>query len=254
MTMLLVEEVSKRYATADALDRVSLTAATGEFLTLIGPSGCGKSTMLACIAGLVPYDGGEIRVGGRAVTGPLAESAVVFQQASLLPWRPVGRNVEYGLELAGIDKRERRSRARQALAMVGLGGQADRLPHELSGGMQQRVNLARALAMDPELLLLDEPFGALDAITKERLQDELLRLTAREDRTTVFITHDVEEAVFLADRVLVMSAAPGRIMEAFDVPLARPRSRRELARPAIQELILRLRSMLAPQTSEVTPP
>jgi ABC-type nitrate/sulfonate/bicarbonate transport system ATPase subunit len=228
-----------------ALDRISLEAQPGSFITIIGPSGCGKSTLLACIAGLVHYDDGEIHVSAHLVHGPFPECAVVFQQASLLPWRSVLRNVEYGLELAGVGKAERRARAREALSVVGLGHHEGYLPHELSGGMQQRVNLARALATEPELLLMDEPFGALDALTKERLQDELASLSALSGRTTLFITHDVEEAVFLGDRVVVMSAAPGRIIQTLDVPLERPRSRADLASGEIQRLILELRSMLA---------
>jgi NitT/TauT family transport system ATP-binding protein len=251
--MLEVADVSKSYAPSGrgsaapfvALDRVSLAGAAGEFITVIGPSGCGKSTLLACIAGLASYEQGEIRVSGRLINGPIPECAVVFQRASLLPWRNVIRNAEYGLELAGFAKGERRARAGEALRLVGLEQHHASLPHELSGGMQQRVNLARALAMDPQLLLMDEPFGALDALTKERLQDELVELSARSGRTTVFITHDVEEAVFLGDRVVVMSAAPGRIKKTLDIPLPRPRSRDALASPEIQELVMALRSMLA---------
>jgi ABC-type nitrate/sulfonate/bicarbonate transport system ATPase subunit len=211
--MLQLDAVCKSYASrganADAtpvLAGISLTAERGEFLTIIGPSGCGKSTLLSCIAGLVAYDSGGIRVDGDLVRGPYARCAVVFQHASLLPWRSVVRNVEYGLELADVDRATRRARARQALSLVGLDEQERYLPHELSGGMQQRVNLARALAMEPELLLMDEPFGALDALTKEHLQDELVSLTTQRDQTTVFITHDVEEAVMLGDRVIVMSS------------------------------------------------
>jgi NitT/TauT family transport system ATP-binding protein len=251
--MLEVVGLRKSYATSAravsdavvALDRISLEAQPGSFITVIGPSGCGKSTLLACIAGLVPYDNGEVRVSGRPVDGPFPECAVVFQQASLLPWRSVLRNVEYGLELAGVEKAERRVRAHEALALVGLGRHEGYLPHELSGGMQQRVNLARALSMEPQLLLMDEPFGALDALTKERLQDELANLSARSGRTTLFITHDVEEAVFLGDQVVVMSAGPGRITRTLDVPLDRPRSRADLASPEIQRLCLELRAMLA---------
>lgn len=258
--MLEVTGLCKSYAPSGrakgnaviALDRVSLVAQPGSFITVIGPSGCGKSTLLACIGGLVPYDEGEIRVSGRLVDGPLPECAVVFQQSSLLPWRSVIRNVEYGLELDGVGKPERRQRAQEALSLVGLAEHTGYLPHELSGGMQQRVNLARALAMEPQLLLMDEPFGALDALTKERLQDELADLSTRSGRTTLFITHDVEEAVFLGDRVVVMSSGPGRIIQSLDVPLDRPRSRADLASPEIQRLTLELRSMLAAEPEPKT--
>jgi NitT/TauT family transport system ATP-binding protein len=246
MNMLEVRGLSKRFGDALVLDDLSLEAAAGEFLAVIGPSGCGKSTLLSCVAGLVDHDAGDVFVAGRRVTGPLAECAVVFQQSSLLPWRPVLRNVEYGLELADVGKHARRARARAAIEMVGLREFADHFPHELSGGMQQRVNLARALAMEPALLLMDEPFSALDALTRERLQDELTSLG--DGRTVVFITHDVEEAVFLADRVVVMDTAPGQLRDVVRVPLPRPRTRADLTTPAIQELILRLRSMLAPKT------
>jgi NitT/TauT family transport system ATP-binding protein len=250
--MLQLDAVCKSYGVAgghsaepvSVLDDISLQAKPGEFLTIIGPSGCGKSTLLSCIAGLVPYDSGDIIVNGERVHGPFTQCAVVFQQASLLPWRNVMRNVEYGLELAGVDKGRRRARAVEALTLVGLEQQQTYLPHELSGGMQQRVNLARALAMEPDLLLMDEPFGAVDALTKEHLQDELVTLTTRRSRTTVFITHDVEEAVFLGDRVIVMSSRPGRIKEILGVPLRRPRSRTDLAAADMQQLIMRLRAML----------
>ena len=259
--MLRLDGIGKSYGSADDPDAVSvladvsLTADTGEFLTIIGPSGCGKSTLLSCIAGLVPYDSGEILVDSQRVRGPYTQCAVVFQHASLLPWRSVQRNVEYGLELARVDRSTRRARAHDALALVGLDRHHGYLPHELSGGMQQRVNLARALAMEPELLLMDEPFGALDALTKEHLQDELVTLTTQRRQTTVFITHDVEEAVLLGDRVIVMSRRPGPIKSVLGVPLPRPRSRRDLASAEIQQLIMDLRTMLTddPQDAEQAP-
>lgn len=253
---LEVRDVSKSFTASGrtakeavtALDRISFRADAGEFLTVIGPSGCGKSTLLACIGGLIAHDGGEVTLAGRTIGGPVEECAMVFQQPSLLPWRSVIRNVEYGLELRKVKKQTRRRVAEEALTLVGLGEHGSYLPHELSGGMQQRVNLARALAMEPDLLLMDEPFGSLDALTKERLQDELLRITMASGRTTIFITHDVEEAVFLGDRILVMSSGPGRIHEVMTVPLPRQRTRQDISSPRIQQLIHRLRSMLGAST------
>lgn len=259
--LLQVQGVSKSFASRQrgasqrvmVLAGITFSADLGEFLTVIGPSGCGKSTLLACIAGLIPYDSGTLLIGGRPVDGPLPECAVVFQQASLLPWRSVIRNVEYGLELDRVNASERRRIAQEALALVGLEHVGGHLPHELSGGMQQRVNLARALAMDPQLLLMDEPFGSLDALTKQRLQDELVGLTADNRRSTVFITHDVEEAVFLGDRILVMGSEPGRILEVVQVPLSRPRLRDGMGSADIQALIRHLRSMLMPQVEQTNP-
>jgi NitT/TauT family transport system ATP-binding protein len=227
------------------LDRVDLTAARREFVTVIGPSGCGKSTLLNCIAGLTSYDSGRLAVDGREVHGPGPDRAVVFQHASLLPWRTIERNVAYGVELRReLTRSEISERVDEAIELVGLGGFASHYPHEVSGGMQQRANLARALAVDPELMLMDEPFGALDALTKERLQDELSALTARLNRTTIFITHDIGEAVFLGDVVYVMSARPGRIDARIAVPFARPRARSVTTTPEFEAIVTDLRARL----------
>ena len=208
------------------LDNISFTASRGEFITIIGPSGCGKSTLLNCIAGLASVDGGTIRLDGVEVSGPDRDRAVVFQNSSLLPWRTVVRNVAYGLELRReLNKSQIAARVKSVIELVGLRGFENHYPHEISGGMQQRANLARALAVDPKLILMDEPFGALDALTKDVLQDELASLTERTEQTIVFITHDIEEAVFLGHRVLVMSSAPGQIVADVIVPFVRPRDR-----------------------------
>ena len=208
------------------LDNISFTASRGEFITIIGPSGCGKSTLLNCIAGLTSVDGGTIRLDGVEVSGPDRDRAVVFQNSSLLPWRTVVRNVAYGLELRReLNKSQIAARVKSVIELVGLRGFENHYPHEISGGMQQRANLARALAVDPKLILMDEPFGALDALTKDVLQDELASLTGRTEQTIVFITHDIEEAVFLGHRVLVMSSAPGQIVADVIVPFVRPRDR-----------------------------
>jgi NitT/TauT family transport system ATP-binding protein len=212
----------KRYQTA-ALEGFNLDVRRGEFVAIIGPSGCGKSTVLRIIDGLLPPTSGTVTLGGRPVGGPGPDRAVVFQHANLLPWRTVEDNVRFGMECLGIKGAEQRRRAEHYLGLVGLGGFERYYPSQLSGGMQQRVGLARAFAAEPEILLLDEPFGALDAQTRLVLQDELERLLAGEERTAVLVTHDMEEAVFLADVVVVMSSRPGRIIEVVDVDLPRPR-------------------------------
>jgi NitT/TauT family transport system ATP-binding protein len=207
-----------------AIQDLDLTIQDNEFLTILGPSGCGKTTLLRCIAGLVGWESGQILIDGRPVTGPGHERAMVFQSFALLPWLSVRRNVTFGLELRGVPKREREDRAAELLQMVGLKGFEERRPNELSGGMQQRVGLARALAVRPQVLLMDEPFGALDEQTRRLLQEELLRIWEAQRTTVVFITHSMEEAVLLGDRVVLMSARPGRIEEIVEVPLPRPRS------------------------------
>jgi NitT/TauT family transport system ATP-binding protein len=205
-----------------ALDGVDLTVAAGELVTLVGPSGCGKSTVLDLVAGLAAPTSGRLTVDGRPITGPGLDRSVVFQQYTLLPWRTAAGNIELALEAkGGLSKRERAERARRYLDLVGLGEFAGRYPHELSGGMKQRVAIARSLSYEPEVLLMDEPFGALDAQTRERLQEELLGIWRRTGTTIIFITHDIDEAVFLGQRVAVMSARPGRIREIVGVDLDR---------------------------------
>jgi NitT/TauT family transport system ATP-binding protein len=207
-----------------ALDRVSLDVADREFVTVVGPSGCGKSTLLNMAAGLVEPSSGEVLVDGAPVTGPGPERGVIFQQYALFPWLTVRGNVEFGLKLTKLSAAERRSRADHAIELVGLTDFADALPKTLSGGMKQRCAIARAYAVDPEVLLMDEPFGALDALTRVQLQDQLLETWTQEQRTVMFITHDVDEAVYLARRVVVMAARPGRIHRVIDVDLPYPRS------------------------------
>jgi NitT/TauT family transport system ATP-binding protein len=207
-----------------AIDRASLDVHEGEFVSIVGPSGCGKTTLLNAVDGLLPISGGELTLNGRPITRPGQDRAMVFQQASLLPWRTVLGNVVYGLELQRrVARDEALRRAREFVRLVGLDGFEDAYPMELSGGMQQRVNLARALTTDPEMLLLDEPFAALDAQTRELMQQELLRIWEETRKTAVFITHDIKEAVYLADRVLVFTCRPGRVKQAVRVDLPRPR-------------------------------
>ncbi|MFB9894263.1 ABC transporter ATP-binding protein [Planobispora takensis] len=200
-----------------AVQDVSLDVREGEFLTLVGPSGCGKSTLLDLIAGLTSPTGGELLIDGTPIDGPGLDRGIVFQQYALFPWRTALANIEFGLEAKAVPKRERRERARHYLDLVGLDGFEHRYPHELSGGMRQRVAIARSLAFDPDVLLMDEPFAALDAQTRESLQEELLRIWEKTNKTIVFITHGIDEAVFLGQRVAVMTSRPGRIKRVLDI-------------------------------------
>ena len=215
---------SARAGDVTAIERIDLQVADGEFVSVLGPSGCGKSTFLFMVAGFEAPTGGRISVGGEPVTRPGPDRGVVFQEYALFPWLTVLDNVAYGLREQGMDRREREEIARRYVAQVGLEGFADRRPHELSGGMRQRVALARVLAIRPNILLMDEPFGALDEQTRF-LQDALLRIWERERKTVIFVTHSLEEAVFLSDRVVVMTARPGRVKEIVSIDLPRPRER-----------------------------
>jgi NitT/TauT family transport system ATP-binding protein len=208
-----------RGAQVNALTDISLDVHSGQFLVLVGPSGCGKSTLLDLVAGLTRPTSGEILLDGRPVTGPGLDRGVVFQQYALFPWRTAQSNVEFGLEGKGIPRRQRRERARHFLDLVGLASCAERYPHELSGGMKQRVAIARSLAFDPDVLLMDEPFAALDAQTRDSLQDELLRIWQQTGKTIVFITHGIDEAVYLGQQVAVMTSRPGRIKQIVDIAL-----------------------------------
>jgi ABC-type nitrate/sulfonate/bicarbonate transport system ATPase subunit len=210
-----------------AVDHVDLDIRQGEFVAIVGPSGCGKTTLLNAIDGLQKLTAGELLLNGQPIRGPGPDRAMVFQQASLLPWRTVLGNVTYGLDLRReVSSADAKRRARELIELVGLRGFEDHYPTELSGGMQQRVNLARALAVDPDLLLLDEPFAALDAQTREFMQEELLRVWSTTGKTAIFITHDIKEAIYLADRVVVFTARPGRIKECVAIDLPRPRDLR----------------------------
>jgi NitT/TauT family transport system ATP-binding protein len=206
-----------------AVDGLTITIEKSEFVSIVGPSGCGKSTFLKVVDGLCSPTGGQILLDGRAVSRPGRDRAMVFQDASLFPWFSVLGNVAYGLECQGINSKDARKRAQALIGTVGLEGFENHFPYELSGGMQQRVNLARALAVDPELLLMDEPLAALDAQTRELMQAELLRIWNTTRKTVLFITHQIDEAVYLSDRVLVMSARPGRILADVSIQIARPR-------------------------------
>jgi len=225
--MLTVENLNKKYVShgsvTSALLDINLRIEEGEFVCLLGPSGCGKSTLLKIIAGLIPATSGRITINGRPVSGPGPERAVVFQDYALFPWMTVRDNVEFGLEARRLPVAERREVSSRLLKVVGLSDFAERFPHQLSGGMKQRVSIARALAVDPSLLLMDEPFGALDAQTRHLLQDELLRIWREYRKTVVFVTHSIEEAIYLSDRIVVMTARPGRVKQIVVVSEARPR-------------------------------
>jgi ABC-type nitrate/sulfonate/bicarbonate transport system ATPase subunit len=227
----------------EALRGIDLQCGTGEFVCLLGLSGCGKSTLLQLIAGLERVTAGTIAINGRPLDGPSPETSIVFQDHGLFPWMTVERNVAFNMKARGVPARERRERAAEFIAMTGLTAFAARYPHELSGGMRQRVGIARALTTQPKGLLMDEPFGALDAQTRGNLQEELLRIWQQQRTTVVFVTHSIDEAVFLADRIAVFSARPGRIASIVPVDLPRPRDPNA---PHFVELARMLRGQLAP--------
>jgi NitT/TauT family transport system ATP-binding protein len=226
-----VDRVNKRYpvdsgrSTLTVLEGIDLTIEPGSFVSLVGPSGCGKTTLLKMMAGLVRTDEGGIAIRGRGVKGVPPNVGFVFQEPGLLPWRSVFRNVELALEASDLSRAAKKERVDRYLDMMALGKFAKYPPYQLSGGMQQRVGLARALAVEPDVMFMDEPFGSLDALTRARLQEELSRVVETTGTTTVFVTHDVDEAVFLSDRVVVLSARPGRIQKIVNVELKRPRDR-----------------------------
>ncbi|QEE62391.1 ABC transporter ATP-binding protein [Salinibacterium sp. dk2585] len=245
---LAITDVTKVYRAAKgqdvtALDNVSLDIEDGQIVALIGPSGCGKSTLLRMIAGLDTDYQGDISWQTPPKAG--RDIGYVFQEHALLPWRTIQRNVALGLETSGMDKTAINARVSELLQMVGLGDFANSYPSELSGGMRQRVSIVRALAYDPRILLMDEPFGALDAITRDRLQDDLLRIWEQTKKTIVLVTHSVEEAAYLADRVVVMSPRPGRIRAIHDVPLSRDRDQSTRELPEFAQFANMLRGQLA---------
>ncbi len=228
-----------------ALYNVSLSVRKNEFVSLLGPSGCGKTTLIRIIAGLLPPDRGEVLVKGTPATGPGRDRCMVFQHFGLLPWRTVLGNVEFGLEIEGVPRDERREVARRYLELVGLTGFENYYPHQLSGGMQQRVGIARALSKEPDILLMDEPFAAVDAQTREQLQEELLKIWAKTDTTVIFVTHSIDESVYLSDRVMVMQGRPGRIRDEVAVDLPRPRWEGDVkADPRFARLRARIREFL----------
>jgi ABC-type nitrate/sulfonate/bicarbonate transport system ATPase subunit len=227
MSFLSLKDVSKVYERRGqdvrALANVDFQAEFGEFVCVLGVSGCGKSTLMQLVAGLEPQTAGEIVIDGTAIHGPHPDTSIVFQEHGLFPWMTVQTNIEFNLKARGVGKAGRRAVALDLIRVVGLDGFEDKFPHELSGGMRQRVGIARALSTNPKLMLMDEPFGALDAQTRSIMQEELLRVWQAHKRTVIFITHSVDEAIYLADRVVVMTPRPGRIRAIIDVDLPRPR-------------------------------
>jgi NitT/TauT family transport system ATP-binding protein len=228
--MLKIINVTKTFKKTDgdrvlAVSNIDLDVQENEFVCIVGPSGCGKTTTLRLLAGLELPTKGKILVEGRPINGPSPERGIVFQEYTLFPWRTVLGNVTFGLEMMGIEKRERRLRGMHYLQLVGLEDYARAYPYELSGGMQQRVAIIRALALNPKILLMDEPFGALDARTRDFLQNELIRIWATDRKTVLFVTHSINEAIFLADRVVVMKSRPGRIHEGIEINVSRPRDK-----------------------------
>ncbi len=221
-----------------ALQRFDLDVNEGEFLSILGPSGCGKSTFLNVLLGLLMPDSGELSVNGKRITGPGPDRAMVFQEFGLLPWRTVQSNVELGLEIKRMPAEQRRPISRRLIEMVGLTSFEEHYPHELSGGMKQRVGLARALATDPEVLLMDEPFAALDAQTRDLMQVELLRIWQEARKTVLFVTHQIDEAIYLSDRVMVMTKRPGYAKKVFDIGLPRPRDYEMRVTPEFNDLKL----------------
>jgi NitT/TauT family transport system ATP-binding protein len=241
--VLEVKNICKIYEADDgdsvqALQNIDIEVKDKEFVCIIGPSGCGKTTLLRIIAGLEKPDSGSVTLNNETILAPGPDRGMVFQEYSLFPWRTVLKNITFSLELKKIPKAERNKIANEYLELVGLEMFADSYPHELSGGMKQRVAIARALVNDPKILLMDEPFGAVDAQTRNRLQQELLNIWEKEQKTIMFITHSVDEAVFLADRVVVFTARPGKIKEIIDIDLPRPRDRTSLEANIVRERLL----------------
>ncbi|MFJ5762377.1 ABC transporter ATP-binding protein [Neobacillus sp. NPDC093182] len=233
-----------------ALENINLDIKDGEFICIVGPSGCGKTTFLNTVVGLLKPSRGEILLDQKKIDGPGNDRAMVFQNPSLLPWRTVLENVLYGVELQKQLSVDKKQEAKEFIEMVGLKGYENHYPHELSGGMQQRVNLARALTVNPSLLLLDEPFSALDAQTREFMQGELLRIWSETKKTSLFITHQIDEAVFLADRVFVFGARPGRVVEVIDVNIPRPRNLHVKRSPEFVHLVDHIWSIIEKESSK----
>jgi NitT/TauT family transport system ATP-binding protein len=257
--MIEIDRVSQRFQTSGrqsllALSEISLSVEDGAFVSILGPSGCGKSTLLYIVGGFVNPTEGVAKVRGRAITGPGPDRGPVFQEFALFPWKDVLGNVMYGLRQQGVKRAEAEAQSRRLIDMVGLKGFESFYPKELSGGMKQRVALARTLAYHPAVLLMDEPFGALDAHTRTRLQNDLLNIWERDRKTVLFVTHSVEEAVFLSDKVVVMTRGPGRIKEIVDIDLPRPRRRAELLLDArYQEYIVDIERLIDDTGDELRP-
>lgn len=242
---ILLKDISMTFKSrggeVEALRNVYLEVFRDEFVSIVGLSGCGKTTLLRIVAGLIEPTSGQVFIAGKKITGPLYNVGMVFQSPVLLRWRTVLRNILLPIEVKKLDTNQYLDRAKQLIQLTGLSGFEDKYPHELSGGMQQRVSICRALITNPDLLLMDEPFGALDALTREQLNTELLRIWQSQKKTVLFVTHSVSEAVYLSDKIVVMSARPGTIIECIDVDLPRPRKRTD---PRFTELMVRILRLL----------
>ena len=241
---VVVRGLSKSFKSVVALQDVSLTVGDRQFVTIVGPSGCGKSTLLRLISGLIPATSGSVDVRGRRVTAPITDVGMVFQSPVLMPWRTTLDNILFVAEMRGESGSKYKARAIELIGLAGLTGFEERRPHELSGGMQQRVAICRALLLNPPLILMDEPFGALDVITRERMGFELEKIWNVTKTTVIFVTHSISESVLLSDRIIVMSARPGRIVQTFDVDLPRPRGRELLSHPAFVRLSAQVRACI----------
>jgi len=250
--ILRVNKLDKLFQTGKqnvtALKQISFQTYRREFLCIIGPSGCGKSTLIRILAGLETHSGGEVLLDGRPVNGPGRERGMVFQGYTLFPWLTVRKNVMFGLRMNGVSRAEAGKQADEWLGLIGLQKFADAYPHQLSGGMKQRVAIIRALVNHPRILLMDEPFSALDAQTRARMQSYLLEIWKKVDITVIFITHDLDEAIFLADRILVLSAHPGEVQELIEVPLERPRRPEQFDSPEFRAMKARLEALIHPPT------
>lgn len=248
--LITLDGVSKIYSARDgrpvvAVDNVTCTINRGEFVSILGPSGCGKSTLLMMIAGLLPLSSGAIHVRGKALRGPQKDFGMVFQDALLFPWRTVEQNVMLPAEIAGVGRTERQARARELIELVGLAGFEKKLPSELSGGMQQRVAIARALMLKPAVLLMDEPFGALDAMTREQMNLEIQRISVQSHTTVIFVTHSIAEAAFLGNRVFVMTGRPANVKEIVNIDIPRPRQIELMASDRLGVHISHLRNLFS---------
>jgi NitT/TauT family transport system ATP-binding protein len=242
-----IADVRKVFRTGVAVERAAFAVEANQFVSIVGPSGCGKSTLLRMVAGLLPPSAGRITVGGRVVAGPIANAGMVFQSPVLLPWRTTLANILFVAEVGGRKASAHRQRALQLISLAGLAGFEDAFPHQLSGGMQQRAAICRALLLDPPLILMDEPFGALDVMTRERMAFELQKIWAANKNTVLFVTHSITEAVLLSDTIVVMTPRPGRIQDVVEVDLPRPRGIGVLEDPRFIELSARVRAGIGDQ-------
>lgn len=252
MPSIEFHNISKNYENQEndgtkALENINLKVEDGEFVCVLGPSGCGKSTLLEIAAGLLSHSEGEILLDGKPQSGTSRDIGVVFQDSSLFPWRTISKNIEFGLEVAGMDKNQRGEEVQKAIEMVGLRGFENKYPHQLSGGMRQRAGIARTLVNHPACILMDEPFSAVDHLTRLTLQDEVIRIWQKEKKTILFITHDVSEAVYLSNRVVLLTPRPGRIQRIFNVPCEWPRNRNN---PALLQIVEEIYKCLNNPTEE----